>query len=242
MNTRPAPMRLRSLLGLLWFACVLTSVPAAAAPAATDDAAFAERVQQLAQESVRAQSPDLRVQVEVGTLDPRLKLAPCSRITPYLPQGARLWGATRIGVRCDEGARWNVYLPVRVKVFAKAITAVQPLAAGTVLEAAHLALAEVDLSAEPGVAVRGDAEAVGRALARPLRVGQALRRSDLRPRQWFAAGDTVRIVLRGTGYAVVSEGQALAPGLEGQSARVRTEGGRVISGRASGRHLVEVLL
>ena len=242
MTPCPSAFGLRSPLRLLWLACVLWAVPVAASPTAADDAAVAEHVQRLAREALRAEAGDVRVQVEVGALDPRLSLAPCARITPYLPQGTRLWGATRIGVRCDDGARWNVYLPVRVKVFARAITVIQPLAAGTVLEGAHLALADIDLAAEPGVAVRGDAEAIGRALTRPLRAGQALRRTDLRPRQWFAAGDTVRIVLRGAGYAVVSEGQALGPGLEGQSARVRTEGGRIVSGRASGVRQVELVL
>ena len=75
----------------------------------------------------------MRVEIELGALDPRLKLAPCAHITPYLPPHARLWGATRIGVRCDEGARWSVYLPVRIKVFARASTITQDLPAGTVL-------------------------------------------------------------------------------------------------------------
>lgn len=249
-----AAMRAGSLRGLLTLGCALASAlvcapasatgaaPAIATPASPAEAELAGRVQQLAQQAAGAEAADVRVQVEIGTLDPRLKLAPCARITPYLPPGTRLWGATRIGVRCDEGARWNVYLPVRVKVLAQALTAREALAAGTVIEARHLVAAEIDLAGEPGAALRGEAEAIGRALNRPLRPGQALRRTDLRPRQWFAAGDTVRIVLRGAGYAVVSEGQALGPGVEGQSTRVRTEGGRVVSGRASGQRQVEVLL
>ena len=229
-------------MALLRLACLLSTAPAVAAPVSPESAVLTERVQQLAREALRAEPDDVRVEVEIGALDPRLKLAPCARITPYLPQGTRLWGATRIGVRCDEGARWNVYLPVRVKVFAKALTVVRPLAAGTVLETAHLSVADIDLAAEPGSAVRADAEAIGRALSRPLRAGQALRRGDLRPRQWFAAGDTVRIVLHGTGYSVVSEGRAIGPGLEGQTARIRTEGGRVVSGRVVGTRQVELLL
>lgn len=246
MTTRFATMRACGLRGLLLLAlalvCAMGPVPARSTATSPADAELAGRVQQLAQQAAGAETADVRVQVEVGSLDPRLKLAPCARVTPYLPQGARLWGATRIGVRCDEGARWNVYLPVRVKVLAQALTARETLAAGTVIEAGHLAMAEVDLAGEPGAALRREAEAVGRALNRPLRPGQALRRTDLRPRQWFAAGDTVRIVLRGAGYAVVSEGQALGPGVEGQNTRVRTEGGRVVSGRASGLRQVEVQL
>lgn len=226
--------------------CVLSTARASSPAAATNapgiDAALAERVQQVAHDAARTRAADVRVQVEIGRLDPRLKLAPCARITPFLPAGARPWGATRIGLRCDDGARWSVYLPLRVKVFAPALVLAQALPAGTVLEAAHLARAEIDLAAAPGTALQRESLALGRALNRPLPAGAALRQGDLRPRQWFAAGDTVRIVARGTGYLAVSEGQALGPGLDGQSARARTETGRIVTGRVSGPRQLELTL
>jgi flagella basal body P-ring formation protein FlgA len=79
-------------------------------------------------------------------------------------------------------------------------------------------------------------------LARPLAAGDTLREQDLRARQWFAAGDTVRIVAGGTGWRIDSEGQALGPGIEGQSVRVRTESGRIVSGIAVADRRVEVAL
>ena len=52
----------------------------------------------------------LRMQVSVGQLDARLRLTPCARVEPYLPPGARLWGRTRLGLRCLEGeTRWNTF-------------------------------------------------------------------------------------------------------------------------------------
>lgn len=155
-----------------FFVCAALALGAAPAravdePATAADSAqaapLAERVQQFAQQAARAGAPDVRVQVDLGALDTRLKLAPCARISPYLPSGTKLWGASRIGVRCDEGARWNVYLPVRVKVYAQAVVLRQPLAAGTVIEPAHLAQAEVDLAAEPAPVLRREADVLGRA-------------------------------------------------------------------------------
>ena len=69
-----------------------------------------------------------------------------------------------------------------------------------------------------------------------------LREADLKARQWFAAGDTVRIVSVGSGFSISAEGLALAPGLDGQAIKVRTEGGRVITGRAVAVRRVEVVL
>ena len=69
-----------------------------------------------------------------------------------------------------------------------------------------------------------------------------MRAEQLRRRQWFAAGDPVRVVAAGPGFAVSGEGVALTPGLEGQAVRVRTESGRVVTGMAAGDKLVEVSL
>ena len=50
-------------------------------------------------------------------------------------------------------------------------------------------------------------------------------------------------VLAGTGsFQVSAEGEALAPALEGQPVRVRTEGGRILQGVASGERQVTVPL
>jgi flagella basal body P-ring formation protein FlgA len=228
-------LALACALVALWLG---TGVGVCAQPAASEP--WALEVQQLA-----GQTPlpaGARIEVDMGTLDPRLKLAPCARITPYVPVGTRLWGRARVGLRCDEGARWSVFLPITVKVFAQAWSANQALPAGTVLDASHLRLEEVDLAAEPSPVVRQPQAAFGRALVRGLRAGQALREADLKPRQWFAAGDIVRVVTSGSGFAISADGQALNPGIDGQMVKVRIDGGRVVSGRATAERRIEVTL
>ena len=41
-----------------------------------------------------AETATLRMEVIVGNLDSRLRLAPCGNVEPYLPVGMRLWGKT----------------------------------------------------------------------------------------------------------------------------------------------------
>jgi flagella basal body P-ring formation protein FlgA len=219
---------------------------AQAAAAVPVDEALTAQVRALAQkaaEAATANVPGTRVAIEVGSLDPRLKLAPCADVQPYLPANMRLWGRARIGLRCANGpVKWNVYMPVQVQVFARSTVAAGALAAGTVLAASDLRQAEVDLAAEPGAAIAQPALAVGRTLARAVPAGAALRTSHLKARQYFAAGDTVTVVAVGKGYSVSGEGQAMNPGLEGQPVRVRTEGGRIVSGLAVAERRVEVAL
>lgn len=214
----------------------------AVAGAARAETAWLEQARAFAARSA-AGGPALRVDVQLGTLDPRLKLAACEQIEPYLPPNTRLWGRSRLGLRCLRGpARWNVYLPVTVKVFGPALVAARPLASGSVLAAADLTQAEVDLAEEPSLALHQPELAVGRTLARPLQSGQALRQAHLQARQWFAAGETVQVVAQGSGFAVSGEAQAITAGIEGQPARVRTERGRVLSGTPVGERRLEVNL
>ena len=216
----------------------------AAAPAAGDNpemAAVSAQVQQMARDSAgRAGLGQARIEVEVGSLDPRLKLAPCQRIEPYLPAGLPVWGRTRIGLKCTQGSKlWNVTLPVTVHVWSRSLVTQTALAAGTPLAAEHFTEAEVDLAAAPGLPISQPGLAIGRTLSRPVAAGTALRQTDLKARQWFAAGETVRVVAVGPGWQVVTEGEAMNPGLEGQTVRIRTESGRLLQGRPVGDRQVE---
>lgn len=188
-------------------------------------------------------TPPWRVEVSLGQLDPRIRLAPCERVKAYLPGGAQLWGRTRVGLRCEQGpVRWNVFWPVQVKVWGQALVATVPLRPGTIVSASDVARAEVDLAASDSPALVRPTDIVGRAVQRSISPGQSLRQADVRSRRWFAAGDPVRLNVKGPGFMVAAEGVALAPGDEGRCARVRTEQGRVVCGQPVGERLVEVTL
>jgi flagellar basal body P-ring formation protein FlgA len=223
-----------------WFGLARADGP----PAGALDIAIEQQVRQLALAGTQAAVPGVtRVDISVGALDTRLRLAPCQHVEPYLPPGTRLWGKTRIGLRCTQGATlWNVFLPITVKVFGPALVGVGPLAAGGLVSAADLIQAEVDLAEDASVAIHDSTLAVGRTLSRPLGAGQSLRQSHLKLRQWFAAGETVQVLARGSGFSVAGEAQALTAGIEGQPARVRTESGRILNGMAVGERRMELSL
>ncbi len=190
-----------------------------------------------------AAQPGVRVQTQVGILNPQLKLAPCQMAQPHLNPGARVWGEIRIGLRCVQGpVRWNVYVPATVRVFGPAWVTAAALPAGHLLTEADLVREEAEWSAEPGQTVAQADAWIGRSLVTGLRAGQAIRTQHLRARQWFPAGQSVTLVARGPGFAVTSEGVAVTAGLEGQATQVRLESGRVVQGTAVGARRVEVTL
>lgn len=224
-------------------AATAASAASAAAPAGLPAAAVAAAVR-LAEQAARATAPDgARIVATPGALDARLRLAPCERVESLLVPGQPAWGRTRVALRCAAGAvAWRVFLPVQVQVLAPALVSRGPLPAGVRLEADQFHVAQVDWGSASEPPLADIQSLTGRTLARALAAGQPARRGDLQSRQWFASGETVRVVAIGPGYSVSTEGQALGGGIEGQPVRVRTESGRVLVGRAVGAHRVEVAL
>lgn len=173
----------------------------------------------------------LRMEVTVGELDSRLRLAPCPTVEPYLPVGTRLWGKTRLGLRCLDGsAKWNVFLPVTIRAHGSAWVIKGNVAPGAVLTEADAIEAEVDWAEESSPIVTSASQWVGQVASRALTTGQALRQGMTKPAQVFQAGAQVRVVAQGAGFHITSDGQALSAGVVGQPARVKMDNGRVMSG------------
>ena len=181
------------------------------------------------------------MEVSVGQLDSRLRLAACAKVEPYVPTGMRLWGKTRLGLRCVDGpVRWNVFLPVQVRAFGPAWVARGSLVAGSALNPTDLMQAEVDWAEDASPVLSDPSQFANAVLTRSINGGQAVRQSMVRAAVAFEAGATVRIVAQGPGFAVTADGQATSQGVIGQSARVRMDGGRIITGTVLDAHTVKV--
>lgn len=183
----------------------------------------------------------LRMEVTVGELDRRLRLAPCVRVEPYIPAGTRLWGRSRLGLRCLEGSvRWNVFLPVTVKAYGLAWVVKKELAAGVVLMQADAMEAEVDWAEESSPVLASSSLWLGQVTTRALTTGQTLRQGMVKPVQVFQAGAPLRVIAGGAGFQITSDGQALSAGAVGQSVRVRLGNGRVMTGIVLDSHTVKL--
>lgn len=188
-------------------------------------------------------TPTLRMEIALGELDRRLHLAPCSRVEPHLPAGTRLWGKTRIGLRCLEGAsRWNVFLPVTVRAYGPGWILKSNVSAGTALTESDALPAEVDWAEDSSPVLARPEHWIGKIASTHLVAGQALRQSQVRAAQVFEAGSQIRVVTRGTGFQITADGQALSQGVVGQSARVRMESGRILTGLVLDDRTVKVEL
>ncbi|MDZ7937808.1 MAG: flagellar basal body P-ring formation chaperone FlgA [Rhodoferax sp.] len=232
----------------LQWGMVLTAL--AAAPTVWSQEMVLGELQALAQRWVSdtvaktgADTPGLRMEAAVGALDGRLRLAVCGNIEAYVPAGARLWGRSRVGLRCVDGmGRWNVSLPVVVKAVGPAWVLKSQVAAGAVLDESDVVETEVDWAEERNAVLDERALWVGQTATRVLIAGQALRQGMVKPSQVFQAGASVRVVAQGPGFQVSSDAQALSAGVVGQQARVRMDNGRVTSGTVLDVRTVKIAL
>ncbi len=178
-----------------------------------------------------AASLPLRMEVTVGELDSRLRLATCDHVEPYVPPNTRLWGKTRLGLRCLQGSsKWNVFLPITVKAFGPAWVIKGSVPQGVTLAQADAMPVEVDWAELNSPIVANLADWIGQTATRTLSTGQALRQDMVKAAQVFQAGAQVRVLARGVGFEISTSGQAVSGGVLGQSARVRMDNGRVMSG------------
>lgn len=237
---RPRPCLLRPFaLALLGAAC--TGVAAQNSLPALN--ALGEQwVQNAIAQEDGGQSLPLRLEVQVGKLDPRLQLAPCNQVETYLPAGSKLWGRTRIGLRCTEhGARpWNVFLPVTVQAWGPGWVLATNVNSGETLDASSATQAEVDWAADLSPILVQPDDWVGQTATRNLMARQVLRQSMVRPAAVFQKGATVRLLSKGTGFVVTASGKAVTGAGVGETVKVRMDNGQLVSGTVNAQGDVEV--
>lgn len=240
---RLRPWRAVLAAGSAALAAVALAQPVAPAPAM---AAWTQQAQDWVSGEVGRASPGatpLRPVIEVGSLDSRLRLAPCVRVEPYLPAGTRLWGRSRIGLRCVEGPTpWNVFLPVTVRVWGPAWALRHPVPAGTELTQDDVEAVEIDWTEGHTPVLAQPQDWVGHTTTRHLLPGQVLRQGMVRAPQVFSAGTQVKVTVQGPGFRLSATGEALSHGHVGQTARVRLPNRRVLSGTVRDADTVEIAL
>lgn len=187
----------------------------------------------------------LRIDVSVGAPDPRWRAAPCAQVEPWLPAGARLWGRSRIGLRCATASQagasaWNLLLPLTVRAFGPAWVLTSPVAAGATLKPEDALPEQSDWAADPAPILAHAQQWQGQVATRALQAGQALRQGMVRAPTLFAAGAAVKLLAQGPGYSVSAAGQALSAGAAGQTVRVLLDNGRIVSGVVNPSGAVDV--
>lgn len=178
--------------------------------------------------------------VEVGSIDPNLRLIACEDIKPFLPTGSRAWGRTSVGVRCIGQAKWTIYVQAQVQVHGAYVVTAAPLHQGKVVAIEDLAIVTGDLTKMPAGVFTSTEEAVGRIVKLSIPTGTVLRENSLKIAPVIQRGQTVVVTSAGKGFKVAAEGKALGDAITGQVVQVKVASGQVIAGVAKASGHIEV--
>lgn len=189
---------------------------------------------------IQTQGSPGKIGVSMGKVDVS-RLPPCEATQAYTPPGARLSGKTYIGVRCLSPNSWSILVPTQISITGNYLTTARPLAAGQTLQAGDLTPMSGDLSSLPAGVITDPANAVGKTLRNSLAGGQPLRADQLMAPLVIRQGQSVRVISKGTGFAVTGEGKAINNAAAGQIVQIRMSSGQTLSGTATSDGSVEII-
>lgn len=157
-------------------------------------------------------------------------LPPCDALEPFLPSGSRLWGRVSVGVRCNAGQPWTRYVQAYIAVIATYQVATRQIEAGQALSPADTAAREADLTTLPASVIVDSTQLRGMVALNRITSGAPIRRELLRGMSIVQQGQTIKVVTRGQGFVVSTEGKAMASAATGALIQVKIQGGQLISG------------
>lgn len=190
------------------------------------------------QQQVQEAYPDTLAQVELGPLDPRLRLAPCEAIQFFLPVGAHLWRNGSLGMKCGAPAPWSLYLTYKIQLHGPALLTQRPLPARYALNTADVLLSTVAYNQDPGSYVHE--LPAGAMTLRAMQINQPILIQDLVQADIIRAGTQIQVRVHGRGFSVAQEGKALNAAKVGGTVQVKMPSGRIVRGVANSSGEVEI--
>lgn len=210
-------MSLRSLKGLV-LGVVLVGIAGPAWSTQFEDPQAIRAAVQAVAANQATTAGNARVEVDVGSIDPRIHLAECAQLHVTLPQTLAPMLTAR--VRC-ETPFWTLYVPLRMHAWSRAVVAATNLMPNTTLDASDLAMARVDVLATNGGYLTDPAQAEGKILRTNVRAGAPIL-SALLERPWIVhRGETVLLTLRDNAITIRTNVVAMQDGRSGDMIMVQ---------------------
>ncbi|CAK16561.1 flagellar basal body P-ring formation chaperone FlgA [Pseudomonas entomophila] len=184
-----------------------------------------------------------RYEIQVNTLDPRLRMPLCSQQLDASLESPTPLGRVTVKVRCDGTAPWTVFVPTQVRLLREVVVMTRPLKRESVIDQGDVALRERDVGTLTQGYLTQLEQAVGMKLVRPTVLDQVLTQQHMEQADVIRKGDQVVIVARSGSLSVRMPGEALDKG--GMEAQIRVRNlnsKRVVKARVTGPGQVEVAM
>ncbi|EUM24221.1 flagellar basal body P-ring formation chaperone FlgA [Enterobacter sp. BIDMC 26] len=143
---------------------------------------------------------------------------------------SRLTGKRTVLAQC--GARRH-FLPVRISAQGTWWIASQSLPGGAIVQRSDIEPVTGILDNQPGGLIFNADAIIGQRLTRAIDAGKPLLENQLRQQWRLRAGQTVELVTAGSGFRIRSQGKALNNAAVDDVLKVKTTGGRTVSGKVA---------
>lgn len=186
--------------------------------------------------------PNSEVAVKFVKPDERIGSAQCPAALFANTQGNRMWGRTFVRVQCVGSATAPFFVGIDVKVWAPILVMKNGIQAGQALSASDVEFKQMDLSQLTHGWLTDTVHINNKTAARQLWPGAVLKPDHLRGQALIRNGDTVKVMMKGPGFAVGGTAVALGEAEFGQVVKIKTSQGKILHGVAREALVVEIAL
>jgi len=182
--------------------------------------------------------------VDVGMPDARLRLANCPvPLSASIAGDGQLRDRTTVGVRCDTGNHWAIYLGVALASELPVLVAQRALPSGAAADPAAFTLVTRRLPGLSSHYISDPALLAGQRLRRPVAQGEALNADALLTAPVVKRGQQLTLLAHAAGMEVRVTVVALADGKPDERIRVQNPASqRIVEATVRSSQLVEVSL
>ncbi|MFT0546643.1 flagellar basal body P-ring formation chaperone FlgA [Allopusillimonas ginsengisoli] len=219
-----------------------TAVVAKAAQAATstqNSSEIIKLVSEFLHDMTRRYEGDAQIAVET----PRIgNHTACADLQPHLSGRQTLRSRMTVTVRCLAPVPWVMHVQANVSINGLYYVASRTINVGETVGHNDLEYREADLLRLSGDAILEPESAIGFISSQRIPAGTTVKSRMLRDPDSIERGQAVRTEVRGPGFLVTGEGQALEGGAPGARVQVRASSGQIITGVVLNGHTVRIMM
>lgn len=196
----------------------------------------------LTDEYVQAQA--IKVEVKVGGLDNRLRLAKCDQnLVMTSKDTTNAGGNINVQVECKGSSAWTILVPAQAKVYRSVAVASRNLQRGEVINAGDLTTEVKDVGdLRLGFTLVAET-LIGKEVKYTVNKGEAFRNSALDAPLVIKRGDTVTMEAAAGDISVKTSATAVSDGRIGQQIRVKNnQSARVVNAKVVGAGKVQTIM
>ncbi|PCI73319.1 MAG: flagella basal body P-ring formation protein FlgA [Gammaproteobacteria bacterium] len=181
------------------------------------------------------------VELNIGRLDPRLKLKKCEQpLLAFLPQGSKSYGKINIGVSCNGPVPWKIFISASKYHFQTVVIASNSLAKGKLISLQDLSYKRVQVNNFRKQPAIDNSQVVMTSARRFIRAGSIIYMNNI---CMICKGHKVSVSAGSKYFSINLEAEALADASVGETVRLRNfKSRRIFDGTVVGRNKAQVLL